>query len=115
MAGQPLAAVVTAALPKDFKPERIERVYTGINALAERSGWRLSAGKQPSNPERLLLSIALLGEVARDKCLLRGGAKEGDALFVSGDLGGARGGNIWNFSRGWRRRNGWRRIFPFTP
>ena len=97
MAGQPLAAVVTAALPKDFKPERVERVYTGINALAERYGVAIVGGETTTNPERLLLSIALLGEVARDKCLLRGGAKEGDALFVSGDLGGAMAGKHLEF------------------
>jgi thiamine-monophosphate kinase len=92
MAGQPLAALVTAALPNDFKPERIERIYAGINRLAQRYAVAIVGGETTCNPERLLLSIALLGEVARDKCILRSGAKEGDALFVSGELGGALAG-----------------------
>jgi thiamine-monophosphate kinase len=89
MAGPPLAALITIALPKDFKTEFIERVYLGINRLAERFGTAIVGGETTTNPERLLLSVAVLGEVPRDKCILRSGAKAGDALFVSGELGGA--------------------------
>src|SRR5208283_4984268 len=89
MAGKPLAALVTIALPKDFQPAMIERIYAGINRLAERYAVGIVGGETTSNPERLLLSIAALGEVARDKCILRSGARVGDALFVSGTLGGA--------------------------
>ncbi|MCX6000521.1 MAG: AIR synthase related protein, partial [Chloroflexi bacterium] len=34
MAGTPTAALVTIGLPRDFKPERIEAIYAGMNALA---------------------------------------------------------------------------------
>jgi thiamine-monophosphate kinase len=87
MAGTPTAALVTLALPKDFKPERVERIYAGINSLAERFGVAIAGGETTSNPERLLISIALLGEVQKDKCVLRSGAKDGDALMVTGELG----------------------------
>jgi thiamine-monophosphate kinase len=97
MAGQPLAALVTVALRKDFQPDRVERIYAGINKLAERFGVAIVGGETTTNPERLLLSIAVLGEVARDKCILRSGAKEGDALFVSGELGGSRAGKHLDF------------------
>jgi thiamine-monophosphate kinase len=33
--------------------------------------------------------VALLGTVAKDKCVLRSGSKPGDALFVTGELGGS--------------------------
>jgi thiamine-monophosphate kinase len=89
MAGRPLAALVTAALPKDFSPEFVERIYAGINSLAQRHGVAIVGGETTSNPERLLLSISMVGDVARDKCLLRSGAKAGDALFVTGELGGS--------------------------
>jgi thiamine-monophosphate kinase len=89
MAGRPLAALVTAALPGDFSPDFIERVYVGINALAQRHGVAIAGGETTTNPERLLLSISAVGEVARDKCLLRSGAQAGDALFVTGELGGS--------------------------
>jgi thiamine-monophosphate kinase len=89
MAGRPLAALVTAALPRNFSVEHVERVYAGINALAQRHGVAIAGGETTSNPERLLLSVSVVGEVERDKCLLRSGAKAGDALFVTGELGGS--------------------------
>lgn len=89
MAGTPIAALVTLALPKDFKPAFIERVYFGMSQLAKRYDTAIVGGETTTNPERMLLSVAVLGEVARDKCLLRAGAKPGDAIFVSGELGGA--------------------------
>jgi len=97
MAGRPLAALVTLALPNGFDPEFIKRIYAGMNALARRHGVAIVGGETTSNPERLLISVALLGEVARDKCVLRSGAKDGDALFVTGELGGSLAGKHLEF------------------
>ena len=89
MAGTPNSALVTLALPKNFDPERVEKIYTGLNALAVEHGVAIVGGETTTNPERVLISIALLGTVARDKCVLRSGAKAGDAIFVTGQLGGS--------------------------
>jgi thiamine-monophosphate kinase len=97
MAGRPLAALVTLALPNNFSPDFVERIYTGINGVAQRYGVAIAGGETTSNPERLLLSISMVGEVARDKCLLRSGAKAGDALFVTGELGGSLAGKHLDF------------------
>jgi len=92
-----LPLLVTLALPDNFSPEFIERVYAGINSLARRHGVAIAGGETTRNPERLLLSIAMTGEVARDKCVLRRGAKAGDALFVTGELGGSLAGKHLDF------------------
>ena len=97
MAGRPLAALVTLALPKGFDPEFIGRIYDGMNLLARRHGVAIVGGETTSNPERLLISVALLGDVARDKCVLRAGAGDGDALFVTGELGGSLAGKHLEF------------------
>jgi thiamine-monophosphate kinase len=97
MAGRPLAALVTAALPDNFSPDFVERIYTGINALAQRHGVAIAGGETTRNPERLLLSIAMVGEVARASCILRSGAKAGDALMVTGELGGSLAGKHLEF------------------
>ena len=36
-----------------------------------------------------MISVALLGEVERRRCVLRGGGRPGDLLFVTGELGAA--------------------------
>jgi thiamine-monophosphate kinase len=46
-------------------------------------------GETTTNPGRILISIALLGTVPRGKQVLRSGAKVGDAIFVTGELGGS--------------------------
>ena len=97
MAGRPLAALVTAALPDHFSSDFVERIYTGINSLAQRHGVAIAGGETTRTPERLLLSIAMVGEAARDKCILRRGAKVGDAVLVTGELGGSLAGKHLEF------------------
>jgi len=92
MAGTPTHAVVTLALPAGFDAARVEAIYAGMNALARRHQVAIVGGETTTNPERLLLSIAMLGQVAADKCLLRSGARAGDAIFVTGELGGSLAG-----------------------
>ena len=97
MAGTPTAAVVTLALPEDFDPKTAEAIYAGLHALARRLGVAIVGGETTRNPGGLLLSIALLGTVAKDKCLRRSGAQVGDALFVTGELGGSLDGRHLDF------------------
>ena len=89
MAGKPSSALVTIALPKNFDSARIERIYAGLNALAMEHGVAIVGGETTTNPERVLMSVAMLGTVEKDKCVLRSGAKAGDAIFVTGKLGGS--------------------------
>lgn len=89
MAGTPTAALVTLALPTKFDVQFIEKIYDGMNALAKRCDVVIVGGETTTLPERMLISIALLGQVERGKAVLRSGAKAGDALFVTGELGGS--------------------------
>ena len=89
MAGKPNSALVTIALPRNFDPIRVDAIYAGLNALASEHGVAIVGGETTTNPERVLISIALLGTVEKDKCVLRSGAKARDAIFVTGKLGGS--------------------------
>jgi thiamine-monophosphate kinase len=89
MGGRPQSALITLALPNGFDAKRIVAIYDGINALARRFGVAIAGGETTTNPERLLLSVAMLGDVPRGKAVLRSGARAGDAIFVSGELGGS--------------------------
>jgi thiamine-monophosphate kinase len=89
MAGTPVAALVTIGLPEKFEPGFVAKIYDGLNALAEKSGVAVVGGETTTNPGRILISIALIGTVTRGKQILRGGAKPGDAIFVTGELGGS--------------------------
>lgn len=97
MAGTPSAALVTIALPKSFSPAFVEQVYSGMNRLAAQQGVAIVGGETTTNPERMLLTISLLGFVPRGRAVLRAGAKVGDAIFVTGELGGSITGHHLDF------------------
>ena len=97
MAGTPSAALVTLALPRNFDPSYMDGVYAGMSALARRHEVAIVGGETTTNPERLLLSIALLGWAPRGKAVLRSGAEPGDAIFVTGELGGSLAGKHLTF------------------
>jgi len=97
MAGTPTAAVITIGLPRDFQPARVERIYAGLNALAKQHQVAIVGGETTTNPDRLLISVALIGVVSRGRLLRRSGAKVGDAIFVTGELGGSLAGRHLGF------------------
>ena len=97
MAGTPTAALVTLALPPDFDAEFIAGIYDGLNRLAEQFHVAIVGGETTTNPGGILISISLLGTVPRGKQLLRGGARTGDAIFVTGELGGSLAGKHLDF------------------
>ena len=97
MAGTPTAALITIGLPRDFKPEMVEAIYTGLNALARRHRVAIVGGETTTSPERIFISVALVGWVPRGKGVLRSGAEAGDAIFVTGELGGSLAGKHLEF------------------
>jgi thiamine-monophosphate kinase len=97
MAGTPTAALITLGLPRDFKPEVVEAIYAGMNALARRHQVAIVGGETTRSPERIFISVALLGWVPRGKGVLRSGAEAGDAIFVTGELGGSLTGKHLEF------------------
>lgn len=97
MAGTPIAALVTIGLPKTYDPEYVAKIYDGMNALAREHGVAIAGGETTTNPERMLISIALLGSATTGKIPLRSGSKAGDAIFVTGTLGGSIAGRHLEF------------------
>jgi thiamine-monophosphate kinase len=97
MAGTPTAALITLALPTDFDAAYLDKIYSGLDQLARRYEVAIAGGEITTNPERLLISVSLLGWVARGCQVMRAGAKPGDALFVTGELGGSLAGKHLEF------------------
>jgi thiamine-monophosphate kinase len=89
MAGAPAAALVTIGLPKGFDAEWVRKIYEGLNTLAKKYDVAIVGGETTTNPGGVFISIALLGSIGRGKQILRSGAKIGDAIFVTGELGGS--------------------------
>ena len=88
MGGVPTQAVIAVGLPKSLSGRSFEELYDGIRDLANKFRVDLVGG-DTNHSEKLIVSVALLGEVEKGKALLRSGARVGDAVLVSGELGGS--------------------------
>jgi thiamine-monophosphate kinase len=86
---QPRYALLAGALP-EADPDWLERFSRGLFALADRFGVELIGGDTTRGP--LTLCMTIIGEVPAGRALLRSGARPGDAIWVSGELGTAAAG-----------------------
>lgn len=72
-----------------FSVEALEEFYEGVYAACEKYGVDLVGGDTTTSQKGFIISCTAIGEVAPDKYVKRSGAKKGDLLCVSGDLGAA--------------------------
>jgi len=92
MGGRPTHALVSLVLPSELEAEWLEEIYQGIGEEADRFGVAVVGGNVARSPSGIVLDLALVGQVARDRVLTRGGAQLGDAVLVTGSLGVAAAG-----------------------
>ena len=90
MGGTPLHALVTLFVHADRPVSQVEGIYRGMGRLARQFGISIAGGESSGLPEDgLIISVALTGEVAEGKAVLRSTARAGDLLAVTGVLGGS--------------------------
>jgi thiamine-monophosphate kinase len=88
MGGDPRWCVVSIAVPRDLGEPWIDRFYRGFLQLARRERTALVGGDL-ARADRIVCDIMVCGTVPRGKALRRDGARSGDAIYVSGQLGGS--------------------------
>ncbi len=89
MGGQPVAAFLSLALPRDLPQTWVRRFTRGLITLAEKFGVTLAGGDTSESPDGILADIIVVGTAPQGKPVLRSGARPGDRIFVSGELGGS--------------------------
>jgi thiamine-monophosphate kinase len=87
MGATPRWATLALALPA-AEPAWLEAFCAGFYALAERYGVDLIGG-DTTRGEALAVCVTAVGEVPPGMALERSGARPGDDIWVSGELGGA--------------------------
>ena len=88
MGGVPTHAVVAVGLPKKYTGRFAADLYRGLRDLARRFHVSIVGG-DTNHSQKVILSVALLGEAEKGRAVKRSGAKTGDLVFVSGSLGGS--------------------------
>ena len=89
MGGTPRFFVVSLALPAHFSLSFVDDLYRGMMDLASQFPTILVGGDTNASPQKLMISLTVLGEGHPDHICLRSGARTGDFLFVTGTLGDA--------------------------
>jgi thiamine-monophosphate kinase len=91
MGARPIAAFLSLGLPRELAGKWLDRFLDGLFALAAACQTPLAGGDLAESPVAVA-DIVLTGAVLRGKALLRSGARPGDLLYVTGNLGGAAAG-----------------------
>jgi thiamine-monophosphate kinase len=89
MGGEPAAVFLSLALPSDLQQSWVHRFFRSLVHLAEKHGATVAGGDTAQSPDGILADIIVTGTVPRGEAILRSGAKPGDRIYVSGQLGGS--------------------------
>jgi thiamine-monophosphate kinase len=91
MCGKPLWATVSLAVPPETEVSRIDGIVEGMVEAAAR--WDIGiVGGDTSRATEISLSVTMIGSLVGAGPVARSGARIGDALCVTGSLGGAAAG-----------------------
>ncbi|MDD5644182.1 MAG: thiamine-phosphate kinase [bacterium] len=88
MGGLPAEAVVAVGVSGRISDRDATNIYKGMLKAAEKFGLNLAGGDTVKS-KNLFISVAMTGLVEKDRLVMRKGAKTGDAIMVTGSLGGS--------------------------
>ena len=89
MGGEPRAAFLSLAVASNLPQKWVDRFLKGLLELAKEFKLPLAGGDTAQSPSGILADIVVVGSVPKGKAVLRSGAKPGDRIYVTGELGGA--------------------------
>jgi thiamine-monophosphate kinase len=89
MGGEPVAAFLSLAVPGDLPQAWVGSFLRGLIGLGKKFGVILAGGDTAESPAGILADIVVVGSAPKGKSVLRSGARPGDRIFVSGELGGS--------------------------
>ncbi|WP_018616075.1 thiamine-phosphate kinase [Segetibacter koreensis] len=89
MNAAPTQITLNIAFSNRFSVEALNEFYEGVYAACEKYNVDLVGGDTCSSQKGFIISVTAIGEIVPEKIVKRSGAKQGDLVCVSGDLGSA--------------------------
>ena len=90
MGARPVAAFLSLAMPAPLNVRWVDGFMAGFGALAKLWGTELAGGDTSQAPgTEILADVVVTGAVGQGRALRRKGARVGDLIYVTGNLGGA--------------------------
>lgn len=89
MNATPTQITMNIGFSNRFSLEALDEFYEGVYAACEKYNVDLVGGDTTTSLRGFVISVTAIGEVAPDSYVKRSGAKSGDLICVSGELGGS--------------------------
>ncbi|HMR89274.1 MAG TPA: thiamine-phosphate kinase [Saprospiraceae bacterium] len=83
----PTQITVSIAVSNKYSLEALREFYEGIHLACKMYKVDLIGGDTTSSPKGMAISITVLGQAKKEDIIYRNGAKKGDIICVTGDLG----------------------------
>ena len=87
MGGTPRHMVVSIAVPKGRHTSYVEEVYQGLHDICAEYSVNIIGGDTVSTEGPFVISATVFGDVPTNQSVLRSGAQDGDAVFITNYLG----------------------------
>lgn len=86
MGGIPLYGLINIGIPSKFKLKDVKEIFKGIKKISSHFKLKIVGG-DISKSRSLFISTTIIGEVEKEYLCLRKGAKGGNLVFVTGEIG----------------------------
>ncbi|MBF0215561.1 MAG: thiamine-monophosphate kinase [Candidatus Omnitrophica bacterium] len=85
MGGVPKYITVSLGIPKNFQDVSLKALYRGIKKITAKFGVTIVGGDL-NRSEKLVIDVAIIGNIKKRALVTRSGAKEGDRVFITGPV-----------------------------
>ena len=111
MGGTPLHFLISFAAPGELDVAWVDSFFDGVAKACADFDISLIGGDSSSS-DRIFLDVSMIGTVPSGKAVRRSGAKSGDSIYVTGQLGGSALGLECLKSRDLKNRAVRRHLYP---
>lgn len=92
MGGRPLVSLISLAIPVEMDVEVIQEFYRGMKDICKHYDLNIVGGDTVASPDRLVINVSVIGDAKENEVLYRSGARPGDKIYVTGNVGDSSAG-----------------------
>lgn len=92
MGGRPLFILLSLGIPVEMNVELIQDIYKGMKDICEHYRVNILGGDTVASPDKLIINISLIGDAKKKEVIYRSGARPGDKVYLTGNVGDSAAG-----------------------
>ena len=92
MGGRPLFILLSLGIPVEMNVELIQDIYKGMKDICEHYTVNILGGDTVASPDKLIINISLIGDAKEKEVIYRSGARPGDKIYLTGNVGDSAAG-----------------------